>query len=190
MTSNMTSNEDELTKAIAHLQKGQKILLQHSHEPGYLNKNSQWDGKYHLAYIVEGYNAINNRCKVLWKRGGYSRVEFYTLSSPNQVMVLTEKQMKSMPVQIEDDENGQIYYNAKIVDLCLNRSDVSQRQGEVLIRWDRGDERYVCISQVSVGCRERKRKSRAAASVAADRGRAVKKQKKKVSQLRPVSDQD
>ena len=158
MTTN-DMNTDCFANAIAHLQKGQKVLLQHSHEPGYLSEKSQWDGKYHLAYIVEGYNATNNRCKVLWKRGGYSRIEFYTLSSPNQVMALSEKEMTSMPVQIEDDENGQIYYSAKIVDLCLNRSDLSQRQGEVLIRWDRGDESYVCISQVSVGCRERKRKS-------------------------------
>ena len=142
-----------MDKAITYLKKGRKVLLKHAHEPGYLSKKSQWDGMYHLACIVEGYDSNNKRCKVLWKRAGRSKVEIYSLSSPNQVMTLDESKLKSTPVQIEDDFNGQIYYDAKIVDLCLDTSNPSQGKGEVLIRWDRGDEQYVCVSQVSVGCK-------------------------------------
>ena len=50
----------------------------------------------------------------MWRRNGFSEIENFILTSPDQVKAAID--YKTLSIQVEDDNNGQIH-NAKIVDL-------------------------------------------------------------------------
>ena len=124
---------DELAVAQSLLRCGAKVFLKHNNSPGYLTKNSQWDGEYHLAYVEESYDETTNKCKIMWRRNGFSEIVNFILTSPDQVKAAID--YKTLSIQVEDDNNGQIH-NAKIVDLLDGSLGSSYNTpGQVQIKW-------------------------------------------------------
>jgi len=142
---------DELAVAKSLLRCGAKLFLKHNNAPGYLTKKSQWDGEYHLAYIEESYDESTNKCKIMWRRNGFSEIVPYSLINPDQVKAALDYKTMST-IQVEDDNNGQIH-NAKIVDLLDGSLGSSYNTpGQVQIRWETGQKILVCRNSFDIVC--------------------------------------
>ena len=159
--------DDELAIVQSFITKDAKIFLKQTHASGYLNELASWSGEYHLCLVTETYDPTTNTFKVQWNRGcggdgdgasnssgcSAAAVSTFTLVSSDQVLIIP---LESTEVSIEDDDNGNKHYNAKIIDTCCKNSD--EASDMVRIRWDRGDEQMVYNSQVSFGSRGRRRR--------------------------------
>lgn len=132
----------------AKIQRGQKLFLLNNHPDGFLGVN--WQGKYHLAYIMEGWNPATNQFRVLWNRKGKSAQTVETLEYPDQVL---EMDIVNSNVSVDDDSHYGMLWMADVVDLL---------QGDfinVKVRWERGDVQNVYLSRLSVGLKTRRKRN-------------------------------
>lgn len=139
--------QPQLHELGAKIQRGQKLFLFHNHSDGFLGVN--WQGKYHLAYIMESWNPDTNQFRVLWNRKGHSAQTVETLRYPDQVL---ERDIVNSQVTVDDDTHHGMIWTAEVVDLL--RDDFIN----VRVKWERGDVQNVYLSRLSVGGLKTRRK--------------------------------
>jgi hypothetical protein len=144
----MPSAIQPLHEVGAKIQRGQKLFLLHNNPDGFLGVN--WQGKYHLAYIMESWNPATNQFRVLWNRKGKSAQTVETLEYPDQVL---EMDIVNSNVSVDDDSHYGNIWMADVVDLL---------QGDfinVKVRWERGDVQHVYLSRLYVGLKTRRKRT-------------------------------
>eukprot|EP00986_Skeletonema_menzelii_P001153 scaffold307_cov146-Skeletonema_menzelii.AAC.7 len=139
--------EHQLSEVGAKIQRGRKLFLLHNNPDGFLGVN--WQGKYHLAYILEGWNPATNQFRVLWNRKGKSSQTVETLQYKDQVLEIDTVQN----VTVDDDSHHGILWTAEVVDLL--QDDFIN----VKVRWERGDVQKVYLSRLSIGLKSRRKRN-------------------------------
>ena len=140
--------QPQLHEVGAKIQRGQKLFLLHHNSDGFLGVN--WQGKYHLAYIMESWNPATNQFRVLWNRKGKSAQTVETLEYPDQVL---EMDIVNSIVSVDDDTHHGMIWTAEVVDLI--RDDFIN----VRVKWERGDVQNVYLSRLYVGLKTRRKRT-------------------------------
>ena len=143
------------------IRSGQKIFLRHNHPNGFLGVN--WQGKYHLAYVMSNWNPSTNQFRVLWARKGKSQHTVETLTSSDQVLLLDNNNNNDLDgdgdtilnahVSVDHDSQYGMVYAAQIVDVL---------HGDFLnvnIKWESTREtQNVYLSRLFIELKNEKRK--------------------------------
>lgn len=130
------------------IQRGRKLFILHNNPDGFLGV--KWQGKYHLAYIMESWDPATNQFTVIWNRRGKSSQTVETLRYPDQVL---EMDIVNSKVTVDDDSHNGNLWTAEVVDLL---------QGDfinVRVKWDRGDVQSVYLSGLFIELKTRRKRT-------------------------------